>query len=138
MRSTVELEQRNPRFGCPHIAYAMSRNFGIEVNKDVVRRILARHYKPNPGKMQSPSWLSLLSHSKDSLWSIDLFRCESLRLQSRSVLVVIDQWSRRIIGFGIHRQDVDGATVCRMFNHAISRTDPPNLLREFVIAPMGH
>ena len=46
--SIVELKRRNPRFGCPRIAYTISITFGIEVNKDVVRRILARHYKHSP------------------------------------------------------------------------------------------
>ena len=40
----------------------------------------------------------------------------------------MDQWSRRIIGFGIHTGDVDGITVCRMFNQAISGSDPPKSL----------
>lgn len=117
--------RRNPRFGCPRIAYTIGVTFGIKINKDVVRRILANHYKPEPGKTQGSSWLSLLGHSKDSLCSIDLFRCESLTLQSHWVLVVMDQWSRRIIGFGIHHGDADDITVCRMFNQAISGTDPP-------------
>jgi len=126
INAIVELKRRNPKFGCPRIAYTISVTFGIEINKDVVRRILARHYKHNPGNTQGPPLLSLLGHSKDSLWSIDLFRCESLTFQSHWVLVVMDQWSRRIIGFGIHRGDVDGITVCRMFNQAISGADPPN------------
>jgi hypothetical protein len=41
----------------------------------------------------------------------------------------MDQWSRRIIGFGIHQGPVDGITVCRVFNDAISGTDPPHYLR---------
>ena len=124
----VELKQRNPRYGCPRIAYIISLTFGIEINKDIVRRILAKRYKPRPGNSQGPSWLSLLGHSKDSLWSIDLFRCESLTLKSCWVLVVMDQYSRRIIGFGTHQGDVDGITVCKMFNHAISGSDPPRYL----------
>ena len=124
----VELKQRNPRYGCPRIAYIISLTFGIETNKDVVRRVLAKHYKPKPGTTQGPSWLSLLGHSKDSLWSIDLFRCESLMLKSYWVLVVMDQQSRRIIGFGIHQGDIDGIAASRMFNHAISGTDPPRYL----------
>lgn len=124
----VELQQRNPRYGCPRIAYIISLTFGIEINKDIVRRILATRYKPRPGNSQGPSWLSLLGHSKDSLWSIDLFRCESLTLKSCWVLVVMDQYSRRIIGFGIHQGHVDGITVCKMFNHAISGSDPPRYL----------
>lgn len=37
----------------------------------------------------------------------------------------MDQWSRQIIGFGIHQGPVDGIAVCRMFNDVISGTDPP-------------
>ena len=96
----VALKQRNPQFGCPRIAYIITVKFGIEINKDVVRRVLARHFYPDPGHAHGPSWLTLLGHSKDSLWSIDLFRCESLTLKSHWVLVVMDQWSRRIVGFG--------------------------------------
>ena len=40
----------------------------------------------------------------------------------------MDQWSRRIIGFGIHQGPVNGVTVYKMFNHAISGTDPPHRL----------
>jgi len=57
---------------------------------------------------------------KDSLWSMDLFQCESILLKSHWVLVVMDQFTRRIIGFGIHPGDVDGVALCRMFNTAIS------------------
>ena len=40
----------------------------------------------------------------------------------------MDQWSRPIRGFGIHKGDVDDITACRMFNHAISGADPPGNL----------
>src|SRR5205809_7990897 len=50
---------------------------------------------------------------------MDLFRCESATLRSHWVLVVMDQYTRRIIGFGVHAGTVDGAALCRMFNRAI-------------------
>src|SRR5882724_2513184 len=56
---------------------------------------------------------------KDSLWSIDLFRRESATLRTHWVLVVMDQYTRRIIGFGVYAGTVDGVALCRMFNHAI-------------------
>ena len=65
---------------------------------------------------------------KDSLWSIDLFRCESIILKTHWVLVVMDQFTRRIIGFGVHRGDVDGIALCRMFNKAISQMGTPKYL----------
>ncbi len=40
----VEMKRRNPNFGYQRIADQMSLVFDIEIDKDVVRRILARHY----------------------------------------------------------------------------------------------
>jgi hypothetical protein len=51
---------------------------------------------------------------KDSLWSIDLFRCESATLRTYWVLVVMDRYTRRIIGFGVQAGTVDGVALCRM------------------------
>ena len=81
----------------------------LHINKDVVRRILAAHYQL-PADRSGPSWLTFLGHAKDSLHSIDLFRCESVALRTYWVLVVMDQYTRRIIGFGVHRGIVDGVT----------------------------
>ena len=61
-------------------------------------------------------------------WSIDLFRCESAILRSHWVLVVMDQYTRRIVGFGIHAGTVDGRSLCRMFNHAIRGLSRPTRL----------
>ena len=93
------MKQRNPRFGCRRIAMQITDTFGIDINKDLVRRVLDKHYRPIPSGA-GPSWLTFLGHTKDSLWSIDLFRCESILLNSH--WVVMDQFTRRIIGFGVH------------------------------------
>ncbi len=97
----VEMKRRNPRYGCPRIAQQLSKAFGIEIDKDVVRRVLAKYYWPRPGG-RGPSWLTFIGHAKDSLWSVDLFRCESITLKMHWVLVVMDQSTRRIIGFAAH------------------------------------
>ena len=65
---------------------------------------------------------------KDSLHSIDLFRCESLTLRTYWVLVVMDQYTRGIVGFGIHAGIVDGVALCRMFNRAIRGQAAPKYL----------
>jgi transposase InsO family protein len=49
-------------------------------------------------------------------------------LKSHWLLVVMDQFTRHIIGFGIHAGDVDGVALCRMFNTAISRRGTPHYL----------
>jgi putative transposase len=115
VRAVVEMKQRNLNWGCPRIAQQIALAFHIQTDKDVVRRILARHYRPGQDS-DGPSWLTFLGHMKDSLWSIDLFRCESATLRTHWVLVLMDQYTRRIIGFGVK---VDGVALCRMFNRAI-------------------
>ena len=92
--------------------------FAIEIDKDIVRRILSVHYRPE-SDAGGPSWLTFLGHTKDSLWSCDLFRCESATLRTHWVLVVMDQCTRRVIGFGVHSGIVDGVALCRMFHRAI-------------------
>jgi putative transposase len=125
--AVVEMKQRNPRFGCRKIAEQLAAAFGIEINKDVVRRILIQHYRPPPGD-DGPSWLTTIGHAKDSLWSVDLFRCESVLLNSFWVMVVMDVFTRRIIGFGVGAANLDGPAVCRMFNRAIAKQTPPRYL----------
>ena len=71
------------------------------------------------------SGLPYPGHMKDSLWSVDLFRCESILLKTHWVLVVMDQFTRRIIGFGVHVGDVDGIALCRILNSAISTMGTP-------------
>jgi len=123
----VETKRRNSSWGCRRIAQQLSLVFGIEIDKDIVRRVLEKHFRPDPGT-NGPSWLSLLGHTKDSLFSVDLFRCESLVLKSHWVLVVMDQFSRRIIGFGVQAGSVDGPALCRMFNQAIRGAILPKYL----------
>ncbi len=123
----VEFKRRNPRTGCPRIAQEIARIFGIDIDKDIVRRVLAKHYRPGAGT-DGPSWLSFIGHLKDSLWSIDLFRCESILLRSHWVMVVMDIFTRRIIGFGVERADLCGASVCRMFNQIVARQSLPQHL----------
>ncbi len=123
----VKMKRRNPSFGYQRIADQISLAFNIEIDKDVVRRVLAKHYRPEPGS-NGPSWLTFLGHSKDRLWSLDLFRCESLILKSYWVMVVMDQYTRRIIGFAVHAGVIDGPTVCRMFNSIIGSSMGPQYL----------
>ena len=118
VEAIIEMKRRNPSWGCPRIAQQIALAFDIQMDKDVVRRILASHYRPKPDA-RGPSWLTFLGHLKDSLWSIDLFRCESATLRTQWVLLVMDQYTRRIIGFGVQAGTVNGVALCRMFNRAL-------------------
>jgi putative transposase len=111
------MKRRNPKFGCVRIAQQIPNAFGIEIDKDVVRRVLAKYHRPEP-LTNGPSWLTFIGHAKDSLWSVDLFRVESILLRSHWVMLVMDVFTRRIIGFGVAPASIDGVSLCRMFNHA--------------------
>ena len=96
-----------------HKRYCTVREYdgtvGIDIDKNVVHRVLAKHYRPAPGGT-GPSWLSFIGHTTDSLWSVDLFRCESLVRRSDWVLVVMDQFTRRLIGIGVQGGAVTAPT----------------------------
>jgi len=91
INAVVQMKRRDPTWGCPRIAQQIALAFGVEIDKDVVRRILSAHYRPVDS--QGPSWLTCLGHTSDSLWSCDLFRCESATLTTR--WVTSDYWIRR-------------------------------------------
>ena len=63
----VEMKRRNTRFGCPRIAQEINKAFGVDIYKDVVRRVLEKHYRPGPDSGHGPSWLTFIGHQKDSL-----------------------------------------------------------------------
>jgi hypothetical protein len=48
IRAVIEMKQRNPTWGCPRIAEQINLAFRTSVDKDVIRRILALHYRPAP------------------------------------------------------------------------------------------
>jgi putative transposase len=127
IRAIVELKRRNPLFGCPRIALIIFQTFGITVDKNLVRRVLLKHAAPEFSG-GGPSWLTFLGQMKDRLWSVDLFRCESITLKSHWVLVVMDQFTRRLIGFGVQPEVVDGQALCQMFNTIIVGKESPQHL----------
>ncbi len=54
-KAIVEIKQRNPRYGYPRIALIITHTFGIEINKDIVRRVLMKYYHPRPGHRDGSS-----------------------------------------------------------------------------------
>jgi putative transposase len=45
----LEMKRRNSNFGCTKIAEHIAKTFALSLDKDVVRRILTRYYRPNRG-----------------------------------------------------------------------------------------
>ena len=123
----IEMKAHNPSFGYGRIAMQIFEAFGIEISRFTVGSILRKNkHKLPPGG--GPSWLTFIGHMKDSHWSVDLFRCESIMLKSHWVMVVLDQYTRRVIEFSVHAGDCDGIAYCRLFNKIISGKKPPKYL----------
>jgi transposase InsO family protein len=75
--------------------------------------------------------LGLLFKSKSQLAAENAAlrqRCKSLLLRSHWVMVVMDVFTRRIIGFGVERADLCGASLCRIFNQIIAGKSLPQHL----------
>jgi len=123
----IEMKTRNPRYGYLRIAMQIKEAFGIDLDEGVVRRVLGKHYKNSP-KNDGPSWLTFIGHMRDSLWSLDLFRVESITLKSHWVMVIMDQFTRKIIGFSVHAGDLNGVAICCMFNKIKSGKKLPKYL----------
>ena len=64
IEAVVAMKRRNPGWGCPRIAQQISLAFGVEIDKDVVRRVLSVHYRPDADS-GGPSWLMFFGHTKD-------------------------------------------------------------------------
>lgn len=123
----VEIKQKNPKYGCPRIAMLASELLGIPISESMVRRILRKHYYLAPGA-QGPSWLNQIGTEKDRLWSIDFFRCESILLRSYWVMLVMDHFSRQIVGVTVHRGPLIGENICQMFAKIVAQKKLPKYL----------
>jgi putative transposase len=64
---------------------------------------------------------------KDSLWLLDLFRVESITLNTHWIMVVMDQYTRRVARFSVHAGDLNGITICCIFNKIKSGKSPKYL-----------
>ena len=122
--AVVEMKRRNPSWGCPRICAADC----ADLRREDRQRCCSPHPRCSLPDSAGPSWLTFLGHMKDSLWSCDLFRCASATLRTYWVLVVMDQFTRRIVGFGVQCGNIDGPALCRMFRQASRRQPLPKYL----------
>jgi hypothetical protein len=74
----LEMKRRNPRVGRPRIASQVSHAFGAEIDKDVVRRILAKALT-SEARRRGPSWLTLIAAASDSYCAVNASRAADLR-----------------------------------------------------------
>jgi hypothetical protein len=77
----------------------------------ITESLLLKHQLPVLGRSRKKA---------PSLAPWDLLRCESIVLKSYWVMVVMDHFTRRIVGISVEPADIDGVVICRMFNQAIS------------------
>jgi hypothetical protein len=81
----VEMQHRNPKFGYLKIAEQMAYTFGLDVDKDVVRRVLAKHYRPDHSGSDGPLYLAnWLLRSDVSLKEVLVMLLPSVGMQCRA------------------------------------------------------
>jgi putative transposase len=119
IRAVVAMEQRNPMWGCPRIAQQITLAFGIPIK-------LIRMGSSNPGHAlpTGARWSGYILADIPRQYERQPLECGSIAMRIRDlrtywVMVVMDQYSRRIIGFGIQAGVVDGVALCLMFKQAI-------------------
>jgi putative transposase len=136
VRVIVELKRRNARYGCPRIAQQINKAFGVNIDKDVVRRVLAKHYHPEPYD-GGPSWLTFLRHTRDSFFSIALFRRKSI-LKNSPALLAISQYARHLIGYGISVCHFNQSVIFTLFDDVIPMFDASRSLRSIHDQSFSH
>ena len=67
IRAIVELKSRNPRFGCPRIARIISQTFGVDIDKNVVHRVLAKPLSSRPGRNRALVVVVRRTHDRQSV-----------------------------------------------------------------------
>jgi len=87
---------------------------------------LSVHYRPD-WDSEGPSGLRF-SVTPRTVCGAAIYSDANRTLRTLWVLVVMDQFTRRIIGFGVHNGIVDGVALCRMFHRAIRWHSLPKYL----------
>jgi len=127
VRIVLEVKENNPHMGSPQIADFVNDNFVIQTDKSTVRRILKKHLKPDPNS-HGPSWLTFIGNCTDNLWSMDFFKVESILLKTHWVMLVMDQYTRRIVGVAVYQGNLNGKVICSQFNRIASGQKYPKYL----------
>jgi len=128
IEAVVEMKRRNPYFGCRKIAEQISSPFGIDLNKDVVRRTLIGHYRPGPRPERRPL---LASGARTYRGPLVERRSFPRRVNSAQELLGrggdghLHPLDHR---FWVTAANIDGIRVCRMFNRAIAKHAMPRRL----------
>jgi len=51
----VEFKRFNTQFGCSRIAQEINKAFGLDIDKNVVRRVIEKHYRRGHDSGHGPS-----------------------------------------------------------------------------------
>jgi transposase InsO family protein len=76
--------------------------FGVAIDKDVVRRILSVHYRPESGS-GGPSWLPFLRNHREAIAAMDFFTVPTLTFGVLHCFFVISHDRRKILHFNVTR-----------------------------------
>ena len=76
IKPIIWLKTNNSSFSYPRIADIANIHFGTDIEPEVVRRVLGKHYKQKLGGDDSSSRMAFIGMTKVNLWSMALFFCD--------------------------------------------------------------
>jgi putative transposase len=84
------------------VAVVLKTSTLLSLHRALVKRNIVCSMRPSGAVGPDPrARPPAIGHTRDRLWSVDLFRAEAILLKSYWILVVMDIFTRRIIGFGV-------------------------------------
>jgi hypothetical protein len=116
----LSLKRENPGWGQKRISQTL-RRMGLAVSAPTVQKILEDHGFGPPGGGRT--WEEYTSAAKDALWALDFFVVRSLHGQLLQVMVILDVYTRELLGLRAYDGwDVDSTWTMRTLAAAFSES----------------
>lgn len=94
------MKRENPCWGYERIAGEL-KNLGITIHRSTVRRILIRRRFVPPTGEAYLSWIKIVTSQPHEMWAMDVFRARLWRVIPISICLILDDYSRTILGFSV-------------------------------------
>jgi len=94
------MKRENPWWGYERIAGEL-KTLGIIIHRSTVRRILIRHEIVPPSLQTCLDWIKIVTHRPHEMWAMDVFRTRLWRVIPLYLCIVLDDYSRMIVGFSV-------------------------------------
>jgi transposase InsO family protein len=129
LATTILDFQQDKRFSsCPSAFLTVGTPENEYINRPFLAKNQTGHWSIKDGRIEKGDLMFLLLPFPGYPPALRRELFAGVLLKSYWVLIVMDVFTRRIIGFGVQAVAVDGPALCRLFNQAISGHPLPKRL----------